>query len=154
MDFSGLNNIDLSTLERMAFDVNLIFRERPDAIFTDEKLVDGLVKPIMHEATRRLGCWVCRVMPSHCIGCNVTGEKELILGENSATFFGVFNTIDVLDIVENPFLNEGRETGPVPSLIFETIDDDVPAGLAQTYLHVAVPLIGAFVDVERVAIAG
>lgn len=154
MDFDLSNRVDLGPLEQMAHDMASIMRERPQDIFDlGERLMGALVTPMFREANHRLGYWVCRVMPSRCLGCSVQGEKDVIVGENSAMFYGVFSDIDILDIPDTDQLHQQAVTGPVPSLIFETIDDEVPAGIAQSYLHVAVPLLDTFVDIERVAIA-
>lgn len=144
--------IDLREIESMAESAVTIFHTVPEEFFYDHDLASKLIEPIKKRAEVLLGPWACRVITTSSLGCNIDGISDHIAGEDWASFFGHWVDVDVhaFQSKESNPLTEDLDGKLVPSLVFETFDDDKFDGtIAQTYLHVAVPLLGTLVDIQR-----
>ena len=151
MEISISEPVDLSGIESMAKAASAVFQDLPEELFYDDTLANNLLMPIKQEAELVLGRWAYVVTANSVIGCNTRGLPDYVLGENSISFFGRWADVDVHVLQGEPDpLTVGLDGALVPSLVFDTFDDEIfDKTLAQTYLRVAVPLLGTLVDIQR-----
>ena len=155
MEYVLFDPIDLREIESMAESAATIFHTMPEEFYYDSNLSSTIIEPIKIRSEELLGPWACRVITTTSIGCNIDGVTDHINGEDWASFFGYCFDVDVhvFPSVESSPLTQDLDGKIVPSLVFETFDDNKFDGtIAQTYLHVAVPLLGTLVDIQRYGI--
>lgn len=141
-----LEVVDTSNLTHLAYAATSTISAVPEELFFDPSLLGLLMSPIEQEAERRLRGMSCRVITGLSIGLNVEGSSDLIVGESRASFWGKFVSVDLMGGATEPTYDNDLidRDKLVPGLVFETFDEAQFDGtLAQTYIHVAVPLLGS-----------
>ncbi len=142
--------VDIDELESMAGTVCTVFGFAPEELFLDQDLLASLIDPIRSSAQQLLGQWVHKVVPGYYLGCSVLGENDLVNAGEEDLFYGIYRGIDMIGGKE-PLLSGNHTATFYPSIVFETIDNDEPPySLAQTYLHIAVPLVDNIVAIEKI----
>jgi hypothetical protein len=150
-----LVKVDMTDLKRFAFNAHEVMQTYPQLILEDVKddeisFQQMLLNPIVEYTKSKMGNKICKVESAYCFGLNDDEENDLIAGIGSTTFTG-----SVYDVTLTPTIGdhspEIQLNGPdSPALVFETNNDDMKYNsIAQTYLHIGVPLLGNVIKVNE-----
>lgn len=143
--------VETDQLEAMAGSVSVVIKSVPELLFFDQELLNKILKPLENDAHQLLGGWIHKVVPAYYLGCNAMGDNDTVNATIDDIFYGVYKGISLVDSSIEPW--EPQKSTVVPSLIFETLDNiEFQYGLAQTYLHVKVPLVDNIIAIEKIGV--
>lgn len=139
--------VDVSKIERISDQAANIVALQP-TIVDDPLLRHEILNPIDDLASQAFMRYCYKVLSSQCYGLNINGELDTLTGGSQTQFIGHYERVEFIDTSQESIFGGTKEC-TVPALIFGTLDFDIyDCSTAQTYLWVAVSLVGEAVDIE------